>query len=456
MDQCRFRQRAATPIFPVMRLAKAYGVTGDRSEPAEPAGPWRGLRFAVVAYLLTVAACAFVSFELPALLGDHQWFMSGDVWWTTQSAQWVSHGAVGTVYEANSWYSALPGFLMLYAPVVALGDHLGLVTGYPISLPYPSMWLLSGPFFFLIGSTPVLAVDRLASTLGIPAPRRRGLLVAIAFFVVVPTPGIAGHPEDALAIAILCFSISKFLRGRLTAAAYLLACAVMIQTWAGLAIPVLVLAAPTGRRLVTLLRSAGPPGVCAILLIALDFRPAVTDLLRQPMVGHGQRLPWWYVAGHMTVPDGLRSVPAVVGSSSRWLAVAIAVAAGLAMLRYRSRHHLVAALAVAMLSRGVFETEIWNYYLAAAAVLFVLLVGMCTPGRPRWCCAGTSLALIPAVCWPMAYFGVSINPFIAEGVLVASGIGALAISFRGIAQVGARQRCSEQAAAEPRRDMALV
>ena len=438
-----------------MRVNGVYP-EGSLTAVSSPEAGRRGSRFAFVVFGLTVGLCAFMSFGLPALMGEHQWFMSGDVWWTTQSAQWVSHGATGTVYEANPWYSALPGFLMLYAPVVALGDHLGLVTGYPVALPYPSMWILAGPFFFVMSGVSIFGVDRLAATLGIAGRRRKALLLTLALLVVAPTPGMAGHAEDALAIAVLCFSISSFLQGRLRAAAYLLAAAVMVQTWAGLAIPVLILAAPAGQRLRTLVRSAALPGLCAVLLMALDFRPAATDLLRQPMVGRGQRLPWWYLAGHMTIRDGWRSVSVVVGSSSRWLAVVVAVAAGLAVLRHRSVHHFMAAMAVVMMARAVFETEVWNYYFACGTVLLVLTVAMCTVGRTRWCVAGVILAVIPAVCWPMAYFGVSINPFVAETVVLTSTAGALVISLKGAVDATADHRGQELASTLPRLDAALV
>ena len=390
---------------------------------------WRDRRFAVGVYLGTVVLCWFLSFVLPDLLGFHQWFMSGDVWWTTQSAQWVSHGAVGTVYEANPWFSALPGFLILYAPVTALGDHLGLVTGYPFPVPHPSMWLVGGPFFFLTGSSCVLGVDRLATTLQIPSRRRKLVLVVLAVLVVAPTPGLAGHPEDMLAMAILCFSVSMYLEGRFAAAGYLLASAVMIQTWAGLAVPLLVLAAPVGERLRMLVRSSALPGLTAALLVALDFRPAVTDLLRQPMVNSGQKLPWWSIAGHMTVTDGWHKVQVVVGSSSRWMAVLVALATALSVRRRNSPQQILAGLSVVMLARGVFETEFWDYYLAPATVLLVLLVAMTTTARPYKWAAGTVLALIPAVAWPTAYVGVSIDPLIAETVLLASGIVAVAIGL---------------------------
>ena len=394
------------------------------------AARWPGWRFAMVVYVATIGLAFFLSFGLPGLLGVHQWFMSGDVWWTTQSAQWVSHGAAGSVYEANPWYSALPGYLALYAPITALGDHLGLVTANPIPLPYPSMWLLTGPFFFVTGGSCVLGVDYLAATLRIPKIRRRVLLVAVALLIVAPTPGIAGHPEDMLAIALLCWSMALHMRGQWARSGYVLAAAVMIQTWAGLAIPILVLACPVGQRVRMLVRSSALPALTACLLVMLDPRPAVADLLKQPMVNSGQKLPWWYMAGHTTVVDGWRTVPVVVGSSSRWLAVVTACLLGLAVRRTKDSHTVLAAVAVAMLARGLFETEFWNYYFAPAAVLLVLLVAAGTPRRRLLWVAGTILGMIPAVCWPLAYDGISINAFVAEIVLVACGVSALTIGTR--------------------------
>ena len=403
--------------------------TAVLSPPTRSVVRWDGWKFAVFAAAMTMVASAFLSFWLPMILGVHEWFMSGDAWLTVNSAQWVSHGAIGTVYEANPWYSALPGFLVLLAPVVALADHLGMVTSYPVPLPYPSMWLIVGPFFFLCGGIAVLGVDYLMNALSIDTGRRRTALILIGFLLIAPTPGFAGHPEDVLTIALVCFCIASATRQNWMRAMLILSAAVMVQTWAGLLIPALVAASPAGLRLRNLVRASLLPGACAALLLILDFKPASTDLLKQPMANRGQELPWWHMAGHMLVNDGSAIVSVAIGSSSRWLAVLTAALLGLVILRHPSPTNLVAVGALALLARGFFETEIWFYYLAPASTLFVVFVAASTRGNAKRWIVGTVFALLMTIAWPGATFSISISPMVAELVLLTCGAGALAAAF---------------------------
>ncbi len=82
---------------------------------------------------MTFALSMVASFLLPGWLGAKEWFMSGDYWATVNSAQWVSHLAMGTVYQANPFYSALPGFLLLLEiedPMVTLKAYDDGQMGY--------------------------------------------------------------------------------------------------------------------------------------------------------------------------------------------------------------------------------------------------------------------------------------------------------------------------------------
>jgi hypothetical protein len=347
--------------------------------------------------------------------------MSSDVWWTTQSSQFIANGGFGAVYSVNPWFTALPGFLVLLAPVVALGDHLGLVSGAPWPLPHPSMWLLVGPFYFLVGATVVPGLDYLMWTVGLARRMRRMLSVGVAVVVVLPTPGLAGHPEDLLALSMVCLAVAWHLQGRSTVAAWTLAGAICMQTWAVLLVPLFIATTPAGRRVGEALRCAAIPTGLGILMLAGDFRDAALDLIRQPMPNAGQQLPWHEMAGHVRLQiDPHSTLTVVAGSSTRSVAVLIALVVGWHLRRGATAPGFVLAAGAVLFSRCLFETEYWAYYLAPAAVLLAVAVVLGTEGRPRRLVTGLAGCLLMYLSAPAAYNGVGYDPWIALVVLVAT------------------------------------
>ena len=342
---------------------------------------WRSWQFAVAVAVGTVGLCYAVSFLVPELFGRHNWIVPPDGRWTINSAQWVANGAVGTVYQANPQYLPLPGFLFLLAPVVAFGGHLGLVNYYPIILPRPSMWLVVAPAFFVTGASCILGADYLADTLDISPARRRVIATGIGLWIVVPTCVWSGHPEDLAALGLTCLALALTLRSRPAGAAFALAGAIMMQPWAGLLVPLLVATSPVGMRMRTLVRSSALPGATALLLLALDWANASRSLLVQPMQGDGQHLPWWNLfVHHLTIIQGGAPLAVRSGSEIRLLAIALAVAAAVFVRGRRDAQSIVGAASLIMLARGVFETQVWSWYLAPAAVLLALHAAT----RPGW------------------------------------------------------------------------
>lgn len=395
-----------------------------------PSTAWTGWRFAAGVDAATFAFCAFLSFFLPAILGDHQWISNGDAWWTVKGAQWVSHGAIGTVYYGDPMYLPLPGMLVLLAPVTALGDHLGLVTNSPFRLPEPSMWLLVGPTFFLFGSASLLGIDYLAETIAVPIRRRRGLLIAVGATVVPATCVWAAHPEDLLALGLSCTSMALLLRRRYLGAALVLSLGVMMQPWALLLVPALVGASPREWRLRVLAWSVALPGACAALLFALDPSDTFRALGMQPMLGRGQRLPWWHLTRPMVIPVPGGPVAARVGSLSRSASVIVAVGAGVVTSRFPGRKIFLAAASVALLSRGFFETQFWPFYVAPAAVLMAVTAG--TAERRRFTVASLAAFGVYALS-AGGYASFSMNAWLALLLLAALGYAAVA------APLGARR-----------------
>jgi len=392
-------------------------VTPQQEPPPKATLGWSHWWVAAAVAAGSAAACLFAVFVLPGLFGFPQWLQMGDAIWTVKSAQWVSWGGLGTVYSGNPLYIPLPGFLILLAPFVALGDHWGLVTSYPISLPHPSMWLVVAPVFAVTGSTAVLGVDYLADTLGVARKRRLALAVGVGVLVVVPTVAWAGHPEDLVSLALACTALALLLRGRLTGAALVLSVAVLVQPWAGLLVPVLVAATPAGRRLRAAVWSAALPGSCALLMMALDFQGTSNALLRQPMLGNGQRMPWWSLAGHMKLALDGGPMDVRVGSGTRSVAVLLAFAIAFWVARRPGPREIMLASSVVLLARGLFETQFWPWYLAPAAVLMALGAAAFSATPARWRIAALASFVVYGLS-AAAYNGVSMPSVAALAVLL--------------------------------------
>jgi SAM-dependent methyltransferase len=406
--------------------------TACRAAPATQACPgaqplpnlrWDGWRFAAAASLLSIGLCIFASFLLPGLLGLHQWLTTWDAWWTVEGARWVSHGAIGTVYSGDPMYLPLPGMLVLLAPLVALGDHLGLAGSYPIPIDYPSLWLLVGPAFFVFGSTAILGADYLAETIGVTGRRRRLIALATAVFVVPPACVWAGHPEDMLALAMSCLALALLLRGRTVGAALTLSIAIMMQPWAGLLVPLLVGATPPGDRKRVLVWALLLPASCAACLYALDPAGTYQALVMQPMLGNGQHLPWWGLGKPMTIHMGSMKLAARVGSGSRSVAVAVSCIVGWWVARDRSTARVVGGAALCLLARGIFETQLWSWYVAPAAVCLTLVAARSKTTK-RWTIGALSafaLYALPAA----AYGSYSMPSWLALLGLLVFGAAAL-------------------------------
>lgn len=375
---------------------------------------------------MTAGASMGLSLTLPWMLGLRGWWIGSDVWWTVESARWMADGGGTTVYQANPWYAALPGFLAVMGPVIRLGDALGLVDGAPFPLLEPSMWLLVGPVFSILGATVVPAVDGLAESFDLAVPRRRALGMGVGLFAVVPTVVFAGHPEDLLALAGAAAALTQLRAGRYERAAVVLSLAILAQTWAGLLVLPLLGLCPRGRRMRFFVLAAVPPAVVALAYLLSDPH-AAASILGQPMPNRGQRLPWWTLAPRMTVRYNGERLSVVSGSAPRFVAVLASCGAWAVVARWRSRlTDVVAGVAIpggVLAVRVLCETEMWPYYAVPAAVMLGM-AALCTPSPLRRL-VGTLSAVALAVSPPLSYIGQSIPPwpwFCIDLGLVSTGL----------------------------------
>lgn len=311
-------------------------------------------------------ALSFVDFPFFA---SGRWFVAGDDWYVVLQARFVYFGATGAVYEHNVATSALPGLAVLYAPAVALGDHLGLVQGVPYFVAHPTMWLTVGPVAFAVGSVLLWGVDALAAELDVPASRRRLLAATLGVLVVVPVVELAGHPEDCATLGLLCFALAAHLRGEHHKVGWWLAAAILMQTWVLLACPLLLFATPRGKRFAMAARAASFPLIVFAVCLAADPADTWRQVVAvQPMTRTGQHTPWYGIAPR------LASYRRVAGASSRRWGTLLSAAGGtaIALRRPSPRATLLAASAI-LLVRPLFETSDWGYFSMPGLVLALVI-----------------------------------------------------------------------------------
>ena len=348
------------------------------------------------------------------------WYVDQDHWYAIQQARFVYFGATGAVYESNSYTSALPGLPILYAPAVALADHLNLVQGVPYFVKHPTMWLAVGPEAYAVGSFMVWGIDALAAQLGVPTSRRRLLVVSTGLLVVLPAVDLAGHPEDCAALGMLCFALAAHLRGEDRKVGWWLSAAILMQTWVLLVCPVLFFATPSGRRVGMAVRAALFPvlvfSACLAATPALAWRQVVSV---QPMPRDGQFTPWYAIA-----PRLARHHEVAGESSRRWAALLAAALGSIGLRRPSPRTVLLIASGV-LLVRPLFETSDWGYYSMPGLVL-AAVVAAASPRRSWYWLLGAAVVLSgPTYGY---WYLPRMSPWLFLAVLAASSAGVLAWS----------------------------
>src|SRR6266545_1463831 len=247
---------------------------------------WR----AAVVLGLVLLACAFaLALLLPAVLGDgcpcrdqagrrvRVLATSGDLWVAPAAARYVASGALGFVYESSPYLTALPLYPILLAPLVAVGQALGLSEP---PAPTPTMWFLL--------AAPVLVVF--------------------------------GHGEDAFALLGVLAAVRLAARERWAEAGLLLGLAVASKQWAVLALPALLARCGPRERGRLAAACLALPAALALLVLAVDWVHASRALLHPPNYpGYGHAAPAPFRLGALTLAIALAGRGR--GGASRLLAV---------------------------------------------------------------------------------------------------------------------------------------
>src|SRR5215469_3528292 len=248
--------------------------------PASVAWPLRRL-FPVICVTGLIVVGMVTTTWWPLILGRTGWAVPHDLWGTMIAANRVLHGQVSGLYAQGTALITLPGGALILMPLVAAVDAAGLSLHVPGPGARPEAWLLAGPYMTAISGIAVFAADAVAEHLA-ASRRRRAVLAATSAVMLWNVTIRWGHPEDAVAVGLLIYSVLALAKGQTWRSAWLFGFAVAVQPLVLLALPVAV--AVMRRR-----RAAGYAAVTAVpgaLLLAVaaaaNWTATYTAVLRQP------------------------------------------------------------------------------------------------------------------------------------------------------------------------------
>ena len=315
---------------------------------------------AVVAAAILMAGYLMVSFVIVPAVTHSGWQDSQDLWINYQLAHTITLGNYANVYSQSS-LRPTPAILLVLLPVELLTRHLGLVTGFAVAIPRPSAWPVVAPFLVLLCAPALFAADSVAELIGAPWPRRMivGVVGAIALGSVVWW----GHPEDAIAVALLLFAMRAAIGRRWILCAWLLGAGIAFQALIVLAVPVVVLGAGW-RRLPTLaLRIVAPAAALLLIPFATDWSDTFRAEVQQPVfVKFIRPSVWMPLAPRLSneLSTGGRSV---AEGPVRMISIVIAIGVGVwFMQRERSPRMLVWCVALVLSLRVLVEVGLAPYY----------------------------------------------------------------------------------------------
>ena len=245
--------------------------------------------FPLIASVGLVLVGMFTSTWGPTLIGRSEWALPYDLWGTLIATTRLAQGNIGGLYAPPTGLISLPGAAVILLPCAALisAFHLSLAIPGPANL-HPAVWLLAGPYQIAIGCLPLFAADALAERLDVPR-WTRGLLALAGAGVLWSVCARWGHPEDAVAVALLLYAVLAQSRARPPLAGWLAGAAVCVQPLVLLALPIMLALLPWRRMPAFLVRAALPS---AVLVAAAgianwhDTYQSVTSQPDSPVINH--------------------------------------------------------------------------------------------------------------------------------------------------------------------------
>ncbi|HEY6278149.1 MAG TPA: hypothetical protein VIX86_17675 [Streptosporangiaceae bacterium] len=364
----------------------APGAGGDAEATAPAAVPWLARRlFPLLATVaLLVIGMGGTTWWGPALIGRTAWSLPHDLWGTLIAASRLVHLDLGGLYTQPTGLITLPGAAVILAPAAAVINAAGLSLQIPgPNNLQPAAWLIAGPYQIAVSAVVLFAADAIAEQLGLTRWRRAALTAAQAM-ALWNVSVQWGHPEDAVAVALLLYGILALSRSKTVWSAWLLGAAVAIQPLVLLALPFLAVLIEPRRLAGYLARAAAPGAVLLAIAAAANWSATFTAVTSQPnwlTVDHPTA--WTYLVPQLP-GGGVAAGPARV--------LTIAVACGCALVagrRWRAARQAGrwssqtltevlwwAALGLAL--RSVFEPVMVAYYLWPPLALVLI------PAAANW------------------------------------------------------------------------
>jgi hypothetical protein len=302
------------------------------------------------------------------------WVTPGDLTTTYNAAHAFAHGQFGAVYGAG--FLALPGFLVLLAPFSSLS----------ITAPHPQALVFVAPYVFVLACVALFACDAMAERLGVTATRRAVLSVVegvLLWNVVV----LWGHPEDAVAVALVVYCVIDALDGRWIRAGWLLGAALAVQPLVVVIVPIMLFMGGNQRAWGLVLRGAIPGILVTLPPLVASFHHTVHAVVTQPAnIFFSRQTPWTFLAPKL---GGVGPAATVGGGPMRVVALALAVALGWWARRWRDDPEMiVGAVAIGLALRCYTESVMTSYYVWPA-----LAVGLVVAARRNVWSFGLALAV---------------------------------------------------------------
>lgn len=308
-------------------------------------------------------------------IGQPEWSLPHDLWRTLVAADRLRHLELSGLYTQPTALVTFPGAALILVPAVGVIEAAGLSLAFQTGQnPFPSAWLVAGPYEIAISGSVLFAADAIAERLG--ADRRSRAVLAAAGAVALWNVSVRfGHPEDAVALALFLFGILALSKSRTARAAWLVGFAVAVQPLVLLGLPIVLATLHGGRgprRFLGFLIRAAVPGVVLLGAAALaNWEATVRAVAHQPNFPTSRSnhsTPWTLLAPEM----GGGAVSAGPGR-----VLAILLAGGLALVigrrwrtMTRSRSWTPALLAevlwwvaLALAGRCLFESVMVAFYI---------------------------------------------------------------------------------------------
>jgi hypothetical protein len=350
----------------------------------------------------------------PHMAGKTAWALPHDLWGTLVAASRLLHLQLGALYTRPTGLVSFPGAAVILVPVAAVIDAVGLSLRIPgPHNSQPGAWLLAGPYAIAASSAVLFAADAIAERLGV-SRARRALLAASEAVALWNVSVEWGHPEDAVAVALLMYSMLALSDARAERSAWLAGAAIAVQPLVLLALPfVAVIIEP--RKLAGYLGRAAAPGVVAIGVAAAAnwgaTFAAMTSQPNWPAIDHPT--PWIALAVHL-------SGGAVAAGPARAAAIAVACCCAFAVgRRWRAEGVTVpwnavtiaellwwAAFALAL--RTAFEPVMVAYYIWPVLAVALITATSTWPRLIVTAAAASALTAFSQVSWhgPWAWWSV--------------------------------------------------